>query len=102
MPVPWQRSWALYPLAPGSTAMQLSAPLVDRAVIYLYLNPYSYPGEQFVIETEGNQPGTVYIQSATLNGEPLDRSWISHEEIVAGGTLHYVLGPDPSSWATSP
>ena len=40
-----------------------------------------------------------YIQSATLNGQPLNRCWLSYAEITAGGTLDLVLGPQPNkSW----
>ena len=38
---------------------------------------------------------------ATLNGEPLDRPYLRHDEITAGGTLHFVLGPDPSAWGAA-
>jgi predicted alpha-1,2-mannosidase len=87
----------IYPVAPGSPVWQLSAPLVDRAV--LHLNPHNYDGAAFVIETERVGEDAIYVQSATLDGEPLERSWLHHEEIVRGGTLHFVLGPAPSAWA---
>ncbi len=89
----------LYPVTPGKPQYQLSAPIVDRAVIYLH--PSIYPGGSFVIETENNQPGNDYIQSVTLNGAPLNRTWITHDELTAGGTLHFVLGPQPSTWGTA-
>jgi predicted alpha-1,2-mannosidase len=88
----------IYPVAPGIPVYQLSTPMVDRATIHL--NPYNYEGGSFIIETERSSPDDGYIQSATLNGEPLERPWISHDEIVAGGTLHLVVGPDPSSWGS--
>jgi putative alpha-1,2-mannosidase len=35
-----------------------------------------------------------------LNGEKFDRSWLSHEEILAGGELKFVMGPEPNKdWA---
>jgi len=44
-----------------------------------------------------------YIQGATLNGQPLDRCWIRHEEITAGGTLRLTMGPEPNrKWASAP
>ena len=43
----------------------------------------------------------MYIQSAELNGEPLNRAWLSHEEITAGGELTLHMGPEPNKeWAT--
>ena len=34
---------------------------------------------------------------SALNGQPLTRSWIGHEEIMAGGTLHFVMGAEPNT-----
>jgi putative alpha-1,2-mannosidase len=43
----------------------------------------------------------IYIQSATLNGKPYTRNWISHDFFAEGGTLEYVLGPKESDWGTA-
>ena len=40
------------------------------------------------------------MQSATLNGAPLDQSWFRHGQIAEGGTLVFVMGPAPSAWGT--
>jgi predicted alpha-1,2-mannosidase len=88
----------LYPVSPGDPVYQIASPIVDRATIHL--NPTFYAGGTFVIETENNAPDHPYIQSASLNGAPLDRTWITHDEIARGGTLHMVLGANPSSWGT--
>ncbi len=42
-----------------------------------------------------------YIQSATLNGKALTRSWLMHDEIMNGGELVFKMGDRPSSWATA-
>jgi predicted alpha-1,2-mannosidase len=42
-----------------------------------------------------------YIQSATLNGKPLDTSWFRHAQIAKGGTLVFTMGPAPSKWGTA-
>jgi predicted alpha-1,2-mannosidase len=42
-----------------------------------------------------------YIQSATLNGAPLDQSWFRHSQIAEGGTLVLNMGPAPSAWGTT-
>ena len=88
----------LYPVAPGSGVLQLSTPLVERAVIHLH--PAFYDGGAFVIEVEDQAPDNDYIQSASLDGAPLGRTYITHEELVRGGVLRFVLGPEPSSWAS--
>ena len=41
-----------------------------------------------------------YIQSATLDGNPLDQSWFRHSQIANGGTLVLTMGPAPSAWGT--
>lgn len=85
----------LYPVTPGDGKYQLTSPLFDRAT--LRLNP-AYPGSTFVIEARDNSADNVYVQSATLNGKPLTRAWLTHQEVVAGGTLSFTLGPAPSAW----
>jgi putative alpha-1,2-mannosidase len=42
-----------------------------------------------------------YIQSATLNGLPLEASWFRHSEIKNGATLTLVMGPAPTNWGTT-
>ncbi len=42
-----------------------------------------------------------YIQSAILNGKPLTRNWITHQEIMKGGTLIITAGEQPNKqWGT--
>ena len=48
------------------------------------------------ITAKNNSAENVYIQSATLNGKPLNRCWLDYKEIVAGGRLDLVLGPQPN------
>jgi putative alpha-1,2-mannosidase len=42
----------------------------------------------------------IYIQSATLNGEPYTRNWLQHKFFLEGGTLELVLGDKESGWGT--
>jgi len=42
-----------------------------------------------------------FIQSATLNGEPLDTSWFRHGQIASGGTLVFTMGSSPTQWGTT-
>lgn len=42
-----------------------------------------------------------YVQSATLNGAPLDRAWFRHAEIKDGGTLLLRMGSEPTAWGTT-
>ena len=55
-------------------------------------------GETFVIEARNASPENKYIQSATLNGEPLNSPWFPHEA-VRGGRLVLEMGPRANtSW----
>lgn len=87
----------IYPISPGSGRYEITSPAFPR--ITLHLNPAVYQGKTFTIEAPEASAENVYIQSAELNGAPLTRSSISHEEIVGGGELRIKLGPSPSSWA---
>jgi len=42
-----------------------------------------------------------YIQSATLNGKPLNTSWFRHSQIAEGGTLVFTMGSAPTKWGTT-
>lgn len=52
----------------------------------------------FTITAQYAGEGNLYVQSATLNGQPLDKPLIRHSDILAGSTLAFVMGPCPSAW----
>ncbi|MBQ9116420.1 MAG: GH92 family glycosyl hydrolase [Clostridia bacterium] len=56
-------------------------------------------GRNFKITGENVGGDNIYVQSATLRGEPLDRCRITHAELLQGGELHFVMGDKPSDWA---
>ncbi len=86
-----------YPVAPGSPFYVLGAPLFDTTRIRLGNS------RRFEITAPGVSDTRRYVQSAMLNGEPLERPWITHEEIVAGGTLEFVMGAEPNpEWGSAP
>jgi putative alpha-1,2-mannosidase len=57
-------------------------------------------GKTFRVDANNNSAENVYIQSATLNGKPLDIPVITWEQIQDGGTLHFVMGQKPSEWGS--
>ena len=80
---------------------EIGSPLFDRIVIHL--DKTYYPGRDFVIETKNNSPENGYVQSATFNGQPLDKPWIYHSDVVKGGSLVLVMGPRPNKgWGSEP
>ena len=90
----------LYPLNPDSGIYAIGSPVVTKAVVRL--DAKKYGGHQFTVLAERNGPDNIYIQSAWLNGKPLSRPWITHEELTAGGTLRFVMGPKPNlEWGST-
>jgi predicted alpha-1,2-mannosidase len=83
----------LYPVDPASGKYILGSPVLDRATIHL--DPKYATGKSFTIIARHNSPSNIYIESATLNGKPLLRNWISQEELTAGGELVLEMGPQP-------
>ncbi|MCL1893246.1 MAG: GH92 family glycosyl hydrolase [Holophagaceae bacterium] len=80
----------MYSVTPGVPQYALGSPLFNRITLNLE------NGKTFTIEAPNNSPKNIYVQSATLNGKPLSRTWIGHEEILAGGTLKYVMSDVPN------
>ena len=78
-----------YPVTPGTSQYVIGSPLFDKAVISLE------NGNVFTVATMNNSQKNVFIQYATLNGEPFERNWIDHSEIMAGGELCFYMGPKP-------
>jgi predicted alpha-1,2-mannosidase len=72
----------------------LSSPLFDKAIINL--DKTYYGGKIFTIETVNNSPQNVYIQSVTLNGKPITKPIIYHEDLIKGGRLVFVMGNKPN------
>ena len=91
-------SLGLFPVA-GQSLYLVNAPSFSYSRIDL-------GGAEVVIGTtdfvEPEPGGPVqYVQSATFNGEPLDRTWLSARELHRGGQLEIALGPEPSDWGTT-
>jgi hypothetical protein len=55
-------------------------------------------GRNFIINAPATSVRNRYVQSATLNGRPLHRAWLRHEEIVRGGHLELRMGHARSKW----
>jgi predicted alpha-1,2-mannosidase len=91
----------LYPVNPASGIYVIGSPLVQKAVIHL--DPKYYKGGTFTIIVNSNTKYAPaarmdnYIQSATLNGQPLNRPWITQDEIAKGGTLELTMGVIPNT-----
>lgn len=78
-------SLGLYQVDPAKGEFQFGSPAVHKAVLNVG------GGKTFTIVAENNSKDNIYIESAKLNGEPLDRSYVTYDEIVAGGTLEFLM-----------
>jgi predicted alpha-1,2-mannosidase len=83
-----------YPVNPASGEYMIGSPMYRRVTLKLST------GKTFRVLAENNSATNVYIQSATLDGKRLDIPMITWEQIQSGATLHFVMGPQPSPWAS--
>lgn len=83
-------SLGFYPVTPGFPAYNIGSPLFSTASIALP------SGKTFEIVAENNSAENKYIQSATLNGQPWNKPWFSHDDIKDGGRLVLVMGRHPN------
>ena len=86
-----------YPVTPGLPVYALTSPVFEEVSVDVG------NGKTFRIICRNYAPGNKYIQSARLNGEEWDKSWISHEDIMDGAVLELTMGRYPSKeWASAP
>ncbi len=83
-------SLGIYPVTPGMGYYNIGSPLFEESSIRLC------NGNTFIIKAEGTSRDNKYIQSATLNGEPWNKPYISHEDLMKGGELKFVMGDRPN------
>ena len=74
-----------YPVNPVSGEYVFGAPQLPEFVLHLA------DGKTFTIKAEGLSEANKYVKSITLNGEPYTKNFISHADIVKGGTLVYQM-----------
>jgi predicted alpha-1,2-mannosidase len=83
-----------YPVTPGLPMYVIGSPFFEKSTVRLA------DGKTFTVRANGYSPQNKYIRSATLDGEPLDRSWFTHEELMRGGELILEMGPVANTdWA---
>lgn len=83
-----------YPVTAGLPYYVIGSPLFDTTSIKLA------NGKTFTVIAKNNSEDNKYIQSAELNGKPYDKTYFSHEDLLNGGTLVFVMGNRPNkNWA---
>jgi predicted alpha-1,2-mannosidase len=84
----------IYPVNPASGEYMIGSPLYGRMSLRLA------SGRTFTVEAENNSALNMYIQSATIDGRPLDIPVVTWEQIQAGAMVRFVMGPHPSAWGS--
>jgi predicted alpha-1,2-mannosidase len=90
-----------HPVSPVDGIYVIGSPLFDE--VTLELDRHYYKGRVFTVRTHNNSAQNFYVQSAKLNGKPLNRAWLRHAEVVGGGLLELTMGPQPNeAWGSAP
>lgn len=85
-----------YPVTPTVGQYAIGSPLFRNVELTLP------NGRRLTIQATNNSHDNVYIQSVSLNGRRHDKSWLSREQLMQGGTLRFVMGSKPNTgWASS-
>lgn len=83
-----------YQVCPGKPVYSIGRPLFEKTVIRL-------PDEKtFTIIAKNNSRENKYIESASLNGEPLHTPFFTHKDLAKGGTLEIKMTNHPTTWGT--
>ena len=82
-----------YPVNPVSGEYALSSPMFSKVEIALP------DGESFVIKAPSASKRNKYIKEVRLNGKMLDRPFVTHEDIMAGGVLEFDLTDRPQNFS---
>lgn len=89
-------SMGFYPVTPGLPVYNIGSPVFEQVTIHLH------NGNAFVINAKNVSGENKYIQSATLNGQPLSKPWFSHRDLAEGGELILEMGPKANKvWGSS-
>ncbi len=86
-----------YPVCPGAPEYEIGSPLFTQSTIRLG------NGKLFTIIAHHASAQNKYIQSAELNGKPLNKAWFQHADIANGGTLVLEMANKPNTqWGSAP
>lgn len=84
-----------YEVAPGRPVYAIGTPLFEEARFKLE------NGKSFVVKARGVSTRNIYIQSATLNGQPYNKSYLTHSDIMSGGEIVFRMGARPNkAWGS--
>jgi len=79
----------MYPVSPAGGEYVFGSPVVDQAII-------TVGNHAFKIIAQNNSAENIYIQKVTLNGKPYTKTYLLHQDIIAGGELIFTMGNKPN------
>ena len=79
-----------YPVCPGSDQYVLGAPYVPSCKLTLP------NGKLFLIKAPGVSDKKRYVKEVRLNGKLYDKLYLTHADIMAGGTLEFIMSATPN------
>lgn len=79
-----------YSVTPGTGEYVIGSPMFKKISINLE------NGKKFVVDAPLNDKDHVYIQSATLNGKPYTKNFITHSDLIKGGILKLEMSNKPN------
>lgn len=79
-----------YPVCPGSNQYVLGTPYFDKMTLHFE------NGNHMVITAANNDAEHRYIQSMELNGLDCTRNYLTHDELMKGGSIQYVMTARPN------
>lgn len=80
-----------YPVAPGNDQYSLGSPAIKTAVLRLE------NGKTLSIEAQNQSDKNVYVNKVLLNGKEINRTFITHSEIMNGGKLTFEMSGKPKA-----
>ena len=80
----------LYQMNPADGVFVFGSPRFKRIEMKVH------DGQTFVVEAPDNGPENIYIKKVYLNGRPYDKSYITYQDIVNGGTLTFIMDKRPN------
>lgn len=87
-------SLGFYPVCPGSGEYVVGSPLFEKIILDLP-EPYN---KNIIITARGVEEGKKYIKSLSIDGQPLDKPFISHKQLVSCDEIVFEMSEIPTDW----
>ncbi|BEE18235.1 alpha-1 2-mannosidase [Aeromonas enteropelogenes] len=91
------RALGFFPVNASSGIYEIGTPMFETASIDVG------NGKRFTVKAQNVSRDNIFIQSARLNGSDFTRTYLTHDDIMNGGELEFVMGDTPNKeWGAQP